>query len=75
MTCSPSVLTGRSPPLTERDVVLLRCLARGSSTAQIAVELSVSSNTARTRIRRVQGKLGVATRRQLVSAAQALDLR
>jgi DNA-binding CsgD family transcriptional regulator len=74
MTRSPSVLTRPIPALTERDVVLLRCLAAGDSTAQIAVALSVSTNTARTRIRRVQGKLGVATRSKLASAAQALDL-
>ena len=61
--------------LTERDVVLLRCLGSGGSTAQVAAELSVSANTARTRIRRVQRKLGVSSRSQLVSAGRALDLR
>jgi DNA-binding CsgD family transcriptional regulator len=74
MARSPSVLTGTHRALTERDVVLLRCLAAGGSTGRIAVALSVSSNTVRTRIRRVQGKLGVSTRSQLVHAARALDL-
>jgi DNA-binding CsgD family transcriptional regulator len=74
MTPSPSVPGGPVRALTERDVVLLRCLATGGSTAQIAVALSVSSNTVRTRIRRVQGKLGVSTRSQLLHAARALDL-
>jgi DNA-binding CsgD family transcriptional regulator len=75
MSPSQSVPAGPRPGLTERDVVLLRCLATGGSTAQIAVALSVSSNTVRTRIRRAQGKLGLSTRGQLVTAAQALDLR
>lgn len=72
MNLSPSVPAGRSPKLTERDVILLRCLAAGGSTAQIAAALSVSSNTVRTRVRRVQGKLGVGTRGELASAARVL---
>jgi DNA-binding CsgD family transcriptional regulator len=75
MSPSPSGPTGRSAKLTERDVVLLRCLGTGGSTAQIAAALSVSGNTARTRIRRVQGKLGVSTRSQLAHAGRALDQR
>jgi len=74
MNPSPSVPAGRSPNLTERDVVLLRCLGSGASTAQLAAALSVSSNTARTRVRRVQGKLGVSTRADLASAAGDLGV-
>ena len=73
-TTSPSVLSGSRAALTERDVVLLRCLARGGSTAQVAGALFVSTNTARTRIRRLQSKVGVSTRSQLVPAARALGL-
>ena len=62
------------PSLTNRDVVLLRCLATGASTAHMAAALAVSSNTARTRLRRIQGKLGVSSRSQLVLAARTLDL-
>jgi DNA-binding CsgD family transcriptional regulator len=51
-------------------VELLRHLAEGRSTAQIAAAMSVTSNTARTRIRRVGGKLAVSGRRQLVDAAR-----
>jgi DNA-binding CsgD family transcriptional regulator len=61
---------GGSPALTARDVELLRHLADGRSTAQIAAAMSVTSNTARTRIRRVQGKLAVSGRRQLLDAAR-----
>lgn len=74
MVLSACISTGPAHALTERDVVLLRCLATGGSTAQLADALSVSSNTVRTRIRRVQGKLGVPTRSQLAPAARALDL-
>jgi len=45
-------------------------LARGRSTTQIAVLLSVSRNTARTRIRRLQGKLAVGGREAVVRAAR-----
>jgi DNA-binding CsgD family transcriptional regulator len=60
--------------LNRRDVEVLRCLADGRSTAQIAAVLSVSSNTARTRIRRVQGKLDVIGRAAAVRAAQDLGV-
>ncbi|MGY1666039.1 LuxR C-terminal-related transcriptional regulator [Geodermatophilus sp. SYSU D00696] len=60
--------------LSRRDLDLLACLARGRSTAQIAAVLSVSSNTARTRIRRVQGKLDVADRAAAVRAARDLGV-
>jgi DNA-binding CsgD family transcriptional regulator len=59
----PSVLNGR-------DVAVLRCLADGQSTSQIATSLSVSSNTARTRIRRLQVKLDVSGRSAAVRAAE-----
>jgi DNA-binding CsgD family transcriptional regulator len=61
---------GGSPALTDRDVELLRYMADGRSTAQIAAAMSVTNNTARTRIRRVQGKLAASGRRQVVAAAR-----
>jgi DNA-binding CsgD family transcriptional regulator len=67
-------LSAPGPALTERDVILLRCLAGGGSTAQIADALAVSINTARTRLRRMQEKLGVSSRSQLALAARSLDL-
>ena len=68
-------MTLTSSALTARDLALLRCLATGASTAGIAVALSVSGNTVRTRVRRLQGKLGVPDRGALGEAARALDLR
>ena len=62
------------PVLTDRDVELLRYMAEGRSTSQIAAAMSVTSNTARTRIRRVQDKLAVSGRRQLVDTARGLGV-
>ena len=56
--------------LNARDLQVLECLAEGRSTARIASALSVSSNTARTRIRRVQRKFDVTDRAAAVRAAR-----
>ncbi|MGY1802224.1 helix-turn-helix transcriptional regulator [Blastococcus sp. SYSU D00922] len=61
-------------PLGDRDVRLLHLLAEGRSTAEIARALSVSGNTARTRVRRVQGKLAVTGRGAAVRAAAELGV-
>ena len=61
--------------LNPRDIYVLRLLADGRSTGQIATALSVSSNTVRTRIRRVERKLGVSERSAAVRAAGDLGLR
>ena len=63
-----------APALNGRDLEVLSSLARGRSTAQIASSLSVSSNTARTKIRRVQAKLRVAGRDAAVRAAQDIGV-
>lgn len=62
------------PSLSDRDIDVLQRLAAGESTAQIAVSMSVSSNTARTRIRRLQAKLDVSGRTAVVRAAQDLGV-
>ena len=60
--------------LSDRDLEVLSSLAQGRSTAQIASSLSVSRNTARTKIRRVQAKLRVAGRDAAVRAAQDIGV-
>src|SRR3954463_14654953 len=62
------------PWVSGREVELLRLLAEGRSTAQIAARFVVSSNTARTKIRRVQGKLDASDRAAAVRAAGDLGL-
>ena len=66
--------SGELSGLSVRDIQVLRCLAGGRSTAQIAVTLAVSGNTARTRIRRVQSKLDVVGRAAAVEAAEDLGI-
>jgi DNA-binding CsgD family transcriptional regulator len=58
------------PPLTERDLEVLRLLAAGRSTAQMAVAMSVSTNTVRTRIRRIRTKFNVLDRETVLAAAR-----
>ena len=60
--------------LNGRDIQVLRCLAAGNSTTQIAAVLFVSRNTVRTRIRRIQGKLAVTDREATVRAAGELGI-
>lgn len=60
--------------LNDRDRDLVRHLAAGRSTTEIAAAMSVSSNTARTRIRRVAGKLDVRGRAEVVRAARSLGV-
>ena len=60
--------------LNPRDVAVLRCLADGRSTAQIAESLSVTGNTARTRIRRLEAKLHVSERSAAVRAGRDLGV-
>jgi DNA-binding NarL/FixJ family response regulator len=62
------------PTLNPRDVDVLRLLGEGRSTGQIAVSLSVSRNTARTRIRRLQVRLDVSDRAAVVRAAETLEV-
>lgn len=52
----------RPAGLTEREIDVLRLLARGSSNADIARELVVSRRTAEHHVQHIYGKLGVSTR-------------
>jgi DNA-binding CsgD family transcriptional regulator len=61
-------------PLTERDLEALRHLAAGHSTAAIAAAMSISTNTVRTRIHRLQNMLGAPARDQVVPRARALGV-
>ena len=59
-----------APSVTARDLELLRHLADELSTARIAAAMSITTNTARTRIRRLEGKLSVVGREQVVDCAR-----
>jgi DNA-binding NarL/FixJ family response regulator len=77
-TPSPSptttVITHPAASLSGRDLEALHLLAAGRSTAAIATAMSVSTNTVRTRIHRLQNKLGAPARAQLVARARTLGL-
>jgi len=69
---APHVLGGASPtgpPLTPRELDMLRAAARGLGNKQIAAELGVSPRTVQTHLTRVFGKLGVASRTEAVLEA------
>ncbi|WP_307041226.1 helix-turn-helix transcriptional regulator [Agromyces ramosus] len=60
--------------LTPREQVVLRALARSTSTSAIAAELSVSTNTVKTQLKSLYRKLGASNREQAVAIATARHL-
>jgi NarL family two-component system response regulator LiaR len=64
------------PPseLTERELDVLRCLARGLSNQEIADTISISLYTVRSHVRNILGKLHLANRTQAALYARDLGL-
>jgi DNA-binding NarL/FixJ family response regulator len=58
----PGRHVSRPAGLTEREIDVLRLLARGATNGDIARELVVSRRTAEHHVQHIYGKLGVSTR-------------
>lgn len=61
-------------PLTQREVEILRLLARGRDTVAIAGDLTISSNTVRTHIQNIFTKLGAHSKLEAVTIAGSRGL-
>lgn len=60
---------GSGEALTERELEVVRAIARGMSNNEIADELYLSVNTVRNHIQRISAKLGVGTRLEIAMTA------
>jgi DNA-binding NarL/FixJ family response regulator len=60
--------------LSEREIDVLKCLARGQTTSQIAGTLFISENTVKTHIRHILEKMEVNNRAEAVARAAQLEL-
>jgi DNA-binding NarL/FixJ family response regulator len=60
--------------LSDREVEVLKCLARGQTTMQIAGVLFISENTVKTHIRHILEKMEVSNRAEAVARAAQMDL-
>jgi DNA-binding NarL/FixJ family response regulator len=60
--------------LSDREVEVLKCLARGQTTAQIAGILFISENTVKTHIRHILEKMEVNNRAEAVARAAQMDM-
>lgn len=64
---APTGVDSAAPPLTERELQVLRGMGRGRSNAEIGRELYLSEDTVKTHARRLFRKLGAADRAQAVA--------
>jgi DNA-binding NarL/FixJ family response regulator len=56
-------------PLTDREVELIRCLARGHTNREIARELFISLSTVKAHVSNIQDKLGLRNRTEIAAWA------
>lgn len=64
----------QEPILSDREMEVLRCLARGNTTLQTADILVISENTVKTHVRHILEKLDASNRAEAVSKALQMGL-
>ncbi len=74
MTQSPLKMNGLIEPLSSREIEVLRLVASGRSTEQIASELFISVGTVRNHLKSIYAKLDAHSRLQAVELARELSL-
>jgi LuxR family maltose regulon positive regulatory protein len=68
------ILFGQLEPLTSRETEVLRLMAEGASSREIAARLGISYATVRSHIRSMGGKLGVHSKSEAVAKGRQLAL-
>lgn len=74
MTNHRGTFDGQLEPLTSRETEVLRLIAEGASSREIAARLGISYATVRSHIRSMDGKLGVHSKSDAVVKARMLAL-
>jgi DNA-binding NarL/FixJ family response regulator len=64
----------RAEPLSDREVEVLRLLARGRANKEIAHDLTIAERTVKTHVSHILGKLGVQSRTQAALYAGRISL-
>lgn len=67
-------VNGHVEPLTSRETEVLRLMAEGTTSRDIAARLGISYATVRSHIRSMGGKLGVHSKGEAVMKARALEI-
>jgi len=70
----PAIAQLLQDPLSERELEVLRLLARGASNQEIARQLTIAVDTVKHHVSQILSKLGVKNRLQAVRQARALGL-
>jgi LuxR family maltose regulon positive regulatory protein len=69
---TPPSETDQIASLSRREIEVIRLLAEGKSTKEIALILMISFNTAKTHVKRIYAKLGIHNRREIIKISHAL---